>query len=273
MDRRKYSFKSVLLRVLGTLFVLYVLIGFVCWLQLDSMMFHPQDTVFPEQLKEQLFELEWNGEKISCLHLKNENASKTILYSHGNAEDIASRNWIFQEYVKNGFSVMAYDYPGYGFSSGRPTEAGVYGAADAAYLYLTEKLGIRPADIVVYGRSIGSGPSHYLAEKYPVGGLVIECGFTSIVRVGVHYPIFPFDAFPNINRIRNIHCPVLYFHGEQDTTVPFWHGEKMYSLANEPKQCLWIPNCGHSNIIQTVPEDYWKTLKDFINNLDTINKE
>lgn len=265
----KKTITKLLLTTAKVLVCLYLLAVLVVFFFLNQLMFHPHQTRASELLKKQMIILDSTVGPITCLYLKNENAPKTIIYSHGNAEDVADRVWSFATFTNNGLSVLAYDYPGYGLSPGKPTEAGVYAAADAAYTYLTEKCNVKPEEIIVYGRSIGSGPSCYLAEKHPVGGLILECGFTSITRTVTRIRIVPTDAFPNINRIQNIRCPILFLHGEEDSIVPFSHAQKMYAAAHEPKYKLWIPGCDHANIIQFIGTNYDKTISDFLKTIST----
>ena len=249
--------------------IVYIFIGILCYFFLNKLMFHPPAVQNTSVFREMFFAESPIG-PIALLHLKAENADKTILYSHGNAEDVSNLTWAFSYFLKERLSVCAYDYPGYGISPGIPTEKNVYAAAETAYKYLTEKCKIEPQNIIIYGRSIGSGASWYLAEKYPVGALIIECGFTSITRVVTQIKLFPFDAFPNIKRVSNVNCPVLFFHGKQDQIVPFNHGKTMYMLANEPKYKLWIPHCGHNDIIHSAEKCYIETLHSF---LDTLRKK
>jgi hypothetical protein len=156
--------------------------------------------------------------------------------------------------------VLAYDYPGYGLSAGKPTEKSVYASAEAAYRFLTERRNIAPSDIIVLGRSIGSGPACYLAEKYPVGGLVVEAGFTSAPRVLTRIRILPFDPFPNIRRVPNIACPKLFIHGTADDVVPFSHGKALFAAAREPKTTRWLDGAGHDDLMLVLGDDYFKTL-------------
>ncbi len=119
-----------------------------------------------------------NGE-IAALYLKNPKAAVTLLYSHGNGEDLESVLPLLSEYQRRGFSVLAYDYPGYGRSPGKSSEQGAYRAIDACYRFLTDEQSVSPEQIVLYGRSLGSGPAVDLASREPVGGLVLEGGFVS----------------------------------------------------------------------------------------------
>jgi pimeloyl-ACP methyl ester carboxylesterase len=149
-----------------------------------------------------------NGVKIYTVHFRNPPAKYTILYSHGNAEDLDGILWVLREIRDRGFAVFAYDYQGYGTSQGNPSEYNTYRDIDAAYNYLTQKLGIPAKQIILYGRSVGGGPAIDLASRQKVGGLVVENSFVSAFRVLTRIPILPFDKFVNIDKIgfRSIAC-------------------------------------------------------------------
>jgi len=176
------------------------------------------------------------------------NATVTILHSHGNAEEIADITEFFEAYAAAGLNVLAYDYPGYGLSAGKPTEKTCYQAAERAYAFLTQEMKIPPETIIVLGRSLGSGPACYLAEKYPIKGLIIESGFLSAPRVVTRYRILPFDAFPNATRIPRITCPKLFLHGTEDPVIPFWHGRQLHESSLGMKEFYWIQGGGHNDL-------------------------
>src|SRR5262245_42494232 len=187
-----------------------------------------------------------DGVTISAAHLPNPSATMTLLVSHGNAEDLgAMRPWLAMVHAV-GFSVFAYDYRGYGTSEGRPSEPGTYADVDAAYAYLTEVLAVPPGRIIAYGRSVGSGPAVDLAARRPVGGLVVESGFTTAFRVLTRVPLVPFDKFRNLDKIGRVRCPVLVMHGRADDIVPFAHGEALWRAAPEPQRRLWVEGAGHN---------------------------
>jgi fermentation-respiration switch protein FrsA (DUF1100 family) len=75
-------------------------------------------------------------------------------------------------------------------------------------------------------------------------------------------PVFPFDKFPNINRITQVQCPVLVMHSKDDEVVPFWHGEALFRRAAEPKLNYWVDNAGHLGIPWS-GDGYWHVLRDF----------
>lgn len=122
------------------------------------------------------------------------------------------------------------EYTGFGESNGRiPGEEVLYLDIETVYEYLVDNLGIPSENILLYGRSIGSGPSCFLAEKYKLGGLVLHSGLMSALRVILDLRFtLPFDKFANIDRMKNIDCPVYVIHGKRDEVVPFYHAIEMY---------------------------------------------
>ncbi len=189
-----------------------------------------------------------NGTPISAIYLKNDAASLTILYSHGNAEDIGEIRGELRRLHDLGFSVLAYDYPGYGTSGGGCSESGAIRAIDAAYAHLTGELHVPAEKIVLMGRSLGGGPSVDLAARKKVGGLILESAFMSAFRVVTVWPILPFDKFNNIGKIGKVECPKLVIHGTYDQVVPFYHGQALFEAAHEPKQFLEVPSANHNNV-------------------------
>lgn len=187
-----------------------------------------------------------------------------VIFSHGNAEDVGHNIDFAQDYHLRGFGVLFYDYRGYGLSPGRPSEHNTYEDIEAAYGYLVNDRKIAPSRIIVHGRSVGSGPSAYLAQKHALAGLILESPFVSAFRVVTHWPIIPFDKYKNLSRIKDIHCPVLIIHSRDDDIVPFWHGEKLFNAANDPKMRLWLEGLGHNDPHDADP-DYWKTITEFKN--------
>jgi len=191
----------------------------------------------------------------------------TLLYSHGNAEDLTDLRPLLQEYVKHGFNIIAYDYEGYGASGGVAREKNCYRDIEAVYDYITVERKIDPAKIIIYGRSVGSGPACYLAEKRPAAALVLESPFMSAFRV-ISGPLpLPFDKFKNLNRIPAIRMPLLVFHGCKDEVIPFQHGQRIYVTANKPKKMVEVPSAGHNDLIEVAGNTYWLELERFVKSL------
>lgn len=203
-----------------------------------------------------------DGAAVATLHLPNAESTYTILYSHGNAEDLGHLAPILEQLRRAGFSILAYDYRGYGLSTGGPpTTKGAYLDAAAVYHYATEQMQIPPSQLIVYGRSVGSGPAVHLAANTPVAGLVVESGFTSAFRVVTHVPLLPFDRFPNLRTIRGVACPVLIIHGEDDRVISFSHGRQLYAVAREPKLFLPVPGAGHNDVPWIAGDAYVRAMQ------------
>lgn len=140
------------------------------------------------------------------------------------------------------------------FPLGVPSEENCYADIDAAYEYLLTVKKLAPEQIVVYGRSVGSGPSCYLAAKAaaagrPVAGLILHSPFTSVYRVVFDWGFTMVgDKFPNIDRIRSVQCPVLIVHGQDDAIVPFDHGRALHlALPDSSKaETFFIKGMGHN---------------------------
>jgi fermentation-respiration switch protein FrsA (DUF1100 family) len=204
-----------------------------------------------------------NHSTISAVYLPDPAADYTILYSHGNAEDLGDIRGILDRYRERGFSIIAYDYRGYGTSPGRPSEEAACADIEAVYDHLLLKARVRPERIIVYGRSVGGGPSVDLAARRPAAGLVLESTFVSIFRVMTRVPVFPFDKFENLRKIGKITCPIFVIHGTRDEIVPFWHGERLYRQAREPKLMLRVEGADHDNLRQVAGEEYWRAFDRF----------
>ena len=207
-----------------------------------------------------------SGNKIACVRRSpaQETNGPVILYSHGNGEDLGHLMAFLEETSEKGFEIIAYDYPGYGLSEGKPSESGCYEAIDATYRHLIDELKIDPSRIILWGRSLGSGPSCYLASRSEVGGLILETPFLSAFRTVTEIPVLPWDRFRNMERLDDIHCPSLVIHGEMDEVVPFRHGKKLYRGLPEPKTFLEIGNASHNDFREIGGSKYESAIRDFL---------
>lgn len=248
--------------VLSIIFV-YVAIGFWGYFFSNSLIFQPQPATYADN--SDILKLKsGNGVLISAIYLPNEQAKYTILYSHGNAEDLGDILPILQKIQQIGFAVFSYDYQGYGTSGGQPTVANSHQDINAAYNYLTQTLGIPPSQIIIYGRSVGGGPSVDLAARKPVAGLILESTFVSAFRALTQVRLYPFDKFENLAKIKQVNCPVLVIHGTADEVVRFWHGEALFAAAPEPKLSLWVEGAGHNDLIWVAGDRYSAVLQEFV---------
>jgi abhydrolase domain-containing protein 17 len=199
-----------------------------------------------------------SGSNIPAFYIERPGAVVTLLFSHGNAEDLGMIYDWFNDLARVlRCNIMAYDYTGYGKSNGSPTEDGCYNDIEAAYNYLINERHILPEQIVLYGRSLGSGPSCYLAAKTAtkegrsVAGLILQSPLLSAYRVAFNFRFtMAGDKFPNIDYAPNIQCPVFIIHGTQDEVVPFWHGQDLFLSVKQHWRAkpFWVEGAGHNNI-------------------------
>lgn len=242
--------------------VLYGLAALIAPRIADDMLFHPgygsmavpPGGFFIEQA---------NGEKLSAVYLPNPAARFTLWYFHGNAETIADAMPRLQALHDFGFAVFAVDYPGYGRSEGWPSEASFYAASRTALEYLEKELKTPPQRLVLYGRSVGSGPAVEVAAHEDVKGLVLESAFTSAFRTMTRWRLLPNDRFENLRKIPNVRCPVLIMQGRDDRVVPFYHGEALLAAVPGRKSHLWVDLAGHNDVLEYAGENYWNALREF----------
>ena len=147
-----------------------------------------------------------------------------------------------------GCEVLAVDYPGYGLSSGQPSEGGCYQAADAAFAKLYSNYGYKQESVVVFGRSLGTGVAVDLVARHKVKGLVLVSPFTSTFRVITKVKLVPFDRFDSLAKIGRVTCPLLVVHGDRDAVVPFAMAEEIFASATgaSRKEYLRLPGARHN---------------------------
>jgi len=212
--------------------------------------------------------------KIPAFFIRRRGATLTFLFSHGNAEDLGMMYGRMKEMARVlGVNVLAYDYTGYGLSSGQPSEEMCYRNIEAAYNYLRIDRNIPSSHIILYGRSLGSGPSCHLAKLTAdkgesVAGLILHSPFLSIYRIvmDVGFSLVG-DMFRNKDNAQGIRCPVLIIHGTKDEVVPFWHGDEL--LRSFPTQCraepFWADGLGHNSIELHAKIEYTRRIVRFVN--------
>jgi len=241
----------------------------LAWYSADRMIFLPQPPSYAaETIGARLVETE-DGARIATLHLPNPSARYTLLYSHGNAEDLGDIAPILALLHGAGYSVIAYDYRGYGASSGgAPGVRAAHADLRAVYRHATQTLGIEPSRLVLHGRSVGSGPATALAAAEPVAGLILESAFVSTYRVLTRVPLIPFDRFNNLAQLRKVRCPVLVIHGREDEIIPFWHGQRLFETAATHKQAYWVDGAGHNDLVAVAGREYQRRLREFAESLN-----
>ena len=255
------------MRIPKSLALIYCILAVLAFAFSDHLIFQPPKPGYQISDLGMLQIARPQGEKVSVFHLKAEPDMPTILWSHGNAEDIGYLRERFLDFHARGYGVLAYDYPGYGHSDGKPNEQGCYEAVTAAYTHLTKTLQIPNEQIIIYGQSVGSGPAVWIASQKPCAGLILVSPFVSVFRAATKFPIFFGDKFKNINLIGDIGMPLLIVHGEQDQVISQWHGRKLHELHSGPKTFVGISDAGHNDLYSVASDDIFAAVDTFHSNI------
>ena len=206
--------------------------------------------------------------------LRRPSSEVTVLVCHGNGGNIAHLLGNLGLLSHLGLNCFAFDYRGYGNSNGRPTEAGMYLDAQAAYDWLTRAKGIPPGQIVLLGRSLGASVAAHLAGRVRVAGLVAESAFTSYLDMATRfYPYLPVRLFrrflfryDTLAYIKDVRCPVMVFHSQDDELVPFVFATRLFEAANEPKQFVELLGNHNDGFLLSghVYKGAWREWLDFV---------
>jgi len=235
----------------------YLGLAVMIYFQQDGMIYVPEKTIThnPNNIGlayEEVSVRTKDGLSISGWYIPAKNEKAVILFCHGNAGNISSRLDSISIFNNLSLSVLIFDYRGYGKSGGRPSEAGTYLDAEAAWDYLVNVKKIPPGRIIVYGRSLGGAVAAEIALRRSPAALIVESGFTSVPDLGQKiYPWLPVRLiskfhYATIDKIGTIKCPKLIIHSRKDDIVPFEHGRALYEKASPPKEFLEIRG-GHND--------------------------
>jgi len=195
--------------------------------------------------------------------------SPALLWFYGNGENIATIWPILREFQPSEAALLVADYPGYGGSDGRASEAGMYAAADAAYAALAARPEVDPRRIFVYGRSLGSAAATFTATRHPIAGLILESPFTNAADMARDaYRILPRFilrlSLDNLGRIKQVRCPLLLFHGTDDRLVPVRMGMQVAAAAAGPVEVVLIQASGHNETYEAGGESYRSKVAQFV---------
>tara|TARA_B100001175_G_scaffold316586_1_gene330905 strand:+ start:197 stop:1012 length:816 start_codon:yes stop_codon:yes gene_type:complete len=210
-----------------------------------SLLYHPMENNYSGdkltvKIKKIKITTEDEIDLLAWYHKKDNNNYKTILYLHGNAGSLENRIHKINHFDDMNINFLLLSWRGFNGNAGKPTEEGLYKDARSAVKWLINQ-GISEKNIIIYGESLGTGIAIEIAQNRNFAGIILESPFTSMITAGKSkYPIFPIklllkDKYESDKKIKNIMAPILVMHGEADKIVPFWMGEKIFELANEPK--------------------------------------
>ncbi|PIE23890.1 MAG: alpha/beta hydrolase [Planctomycetota bacterium] len=218
-----------------------------------------------------------DGTRIHAWWLEAPGAENVVLFCHGNAGNISHRQESLRFWRELGYSLLIFDYPGYGHSEGSPSEAGVFASARSAWNWLQTERKLPPERILVFGRSLGGAVATRLAHELVVGGkrpkgLIIESSFPSMVAVAQgRFPWLPVrlllrHPFDNREYLKALDLPTLVIHSREDDIVAFRYGEEIYRLLPGPKEFVQIAGPHNGGWAQDYSA-YRRGLKRWLNTL------
>jgi fermentation-respiration switch protein FrsA (DUF1100 family) len=191
-------------------------------------------------------------------------ARATVLFLHGNAENISTHIGSVYWLPERGFNVFIFDYQGYGQSEGVPSIAGALGDVEAALGFLVQQREHYGEPVIVFGQSLGGalaiGAVAHSAYRTHIKGLIVDCAFADYrliarEKLAGFWLTWPFqwplsltidNDYSPLSSVRAVApIPLLIMHGEQDQVIPVHHARLLYEQAREPK-AIWIfPDGSH----------------------------
>ncbi|MBT8184787.1 MAG: lysophospholipase [Eudoraea sp.] len=237
----------------------YLIIAIMLYFFQEKLIFLP--TTLPQNYSfsfsqpfDELFLTAADGARLNGLHFKNENAQATIIYFHGNAGDLSRWGNIVTFFVDRGFDVIVMDYRTYGKSTGSLSEEALFADAQLFYDYALEHY--PEEQLILYGRSLGTGIATKLAAENQPRQLILESPYYSLKDLAVkRFPFLPVKWLLKYELLTNeylqlVKCPVSIFHGTDDTVVPYESGERLFNSMNiRQKQLITIPGGTHNDLM------------------------
>jgi len=211
-----------------------------------------------------------DGTRLNAWWFPLPGARLATLFLHGNAGNVTHRVDHAAQIRAAGSAVLIVDYRGYGKSSGKPSEAGVYMDGDAAYDEVV-RLGFAPLRIVLHGESLGTAVAVDVAARRPCAGLVLEAPLSSAQEIAAS--VVPLlgpalvRGFESRRKIRQVRAPVFVIHGDRDEVIPFAHGRALFEAANPPKWFWQVRGAMHNDLLFVADGEYVPRLREFYGRL------
>jgi pimeloyl-ACP methyl ester carboxylesterase len=209
-----------------------------------------------------------DGTKIHARWAPHPRATGAVLYCHGNGGNVEQWGRSVRETWDNlGESVLIFDYPGYGYSKGTPTEKSCCAAAETAYAWLAQTQKIPPGRILLMGESLGGGVAVDLAARLDHRALILVRTFTSVPDVADdQFPLLysaPLvtNRFDNLTKIPSCKQPIFIAQADKDRIIPFRHGQRLLSAAAAPAEFCVLRGMGHND---PLPPEFYTSLKLFL---------
>jgi fermentation-respiration switch protein FrsA (DUF1100 family) len=210
-----------------------------------------------------------DGEQLRAWWLHADRPTAAIVYFHGNGGNLSVWAPIVAGIAERGYSVFAVDYRGYGLSSGRPSEQGLYRDVDAVLEYVAPHRDAH-VPLVYWGRSLGTAMAAYAATVARPDGLILESGFPdarSLVRSSpplAFLALFSTYRFPTAELVNRAASPSLVVHGDRDSVIPFALGRALFERISGPKEFVIVHDGDHNDVRPRDSSRYWDAIDRFI---------
>jgi pimeloyl-ACP methyl ester carboxylesterase len=215
-----------------------------------------------------------DGERLVAWQLEPKDPIADVVYFHGNGGNLSVWLPVFAALHAHNLRVLAVDYRGYGLSSGRPSEEGVYRDAEAVVKHAA---GHRPKSaerpLVFWGRSLGGPIAAAATRVVRPDGLILESSFADKSAVVRSHPVlrilnvFSAYRFETVKLLKDFRGSVLVLHGNRDSIVPFALGRELYDTLDTSKRFVEISNADHNDLLDQSRSDYWRPVIEFITGL------
>ena len=212
-----------------------------------------------------------DNQKINAWYVPSGLNKGTVLFCRGNKGNLSNDLDVIETWNKNGYNVLSFDYRGFGISTGKPSEDGLYKDARAAYKWLKDNK-LTEKRFILHGHSIGGGVASKLAVEIDCDGLILESTFTSLKDLtrlkfwALPTDIICFSEFPTTERLSAVKAPVFVIHSPEDPHIPFRMGQKLYKAAGEPKMFLSLSDGDYDFPIYD--SQYTRSLASFADSLE-----
>lgn len=250
---------KIIIRITGILITFYLLLMVVLYLGQPYVIFHPVQLAKDYQFQfENAFDeytlFTPDNQQLNLLYFKNpQQPSKgLVLYYHGNADNLQRWGKYHQIFLQSGYDFMVWDYRSYGKSTGTPTADNM--CSDAVLVYQFANKRYNSKQIIIYGRSLGTGLATYVASRYAAARLILETPYHSLEDVAKTYaPILPYASllryeFPTYRLLPEVQYPITIFHGTEDELIPFASTIKLQDLLKKEDEFVVIEGGKHHNL-------------------------
>jgi pimeloyl-ACP methyl ester carboxylesterase len=251
----------------------FVLLCVFMYVKQDSLIFYPlkNDAALVQSWQKQRVEIGTGESAIEGWWMENPQSasSRIILYFGGNGEDVLYTAANSQ--MLHAARMLVTNYRGYGLRKGRPSQAGLFEDALAIYDHVARQPSVRPEDIVVMGRSLGSGVATYVAANRPVRAVILVTPYDSVAAVAkASYPFLPVGLllkhpFPSDTFAPKIKAPALFIAADQDAVIPPAHAKRLAEVWGGEKTVEVLAGAGHNGVAEH--PDYYRVINEFMDKL------